>query len=44
MWYKIKVCETYLEVSFSVYDNDECVGVWESEGYKNANKTKTSNL
>lgn len=34
----------HLKIAFSVYDNDECVGVWESEEYKNANKTKTSNL
>ena len=34
----------HLNVTFSVYDDDECVGVWNSEVYKDENKTKTSNL
>lgn len=40
----------HLNVVFSVYDDDEYLGVWNSgeyqriKEYKNANKTKTSNL
>lgn len=34
----------HLNVTFTVYDDDDCLGVWNSEVYKNANKTKTSNL
>lgn len=34
----------HLNVTFSVYDDDDCLGVWNSEVYKRANKTKTSNL
>ena len=33
-----------LKVTFSVYDNNDCLGVWNSEVYKDENKTKTSNL
>ena len=32
------------KVGCSVYDNDECIGCWHSKEYKNANKTKASNL
>ena len=32
------------EVIILLYDNDDCLGVWNSEVYKDENKTKTSNL
>ena len=32
------------EVIILLYDNDDCLGVWNSEVYKDEIKTKTSNL
>lgn len=32
------------EVIILLYDNDDCLAVWNSEVYKDENKTKASNL
>ena len=31
-------------VIIQLWESDKCIGCWDSKEYKNANKTKTSNL